>query len=54
VDGSINLFANWTYSLGLTLRAVQTGRIRQYVMFIVIGAVTIFVLISLWNSTLAG
>jgi NADH-quinone oxidoreductase subunit L len=54
VDGSINLFANWTYSLGLSLRSVQTGRLRQYVMFIVIGAVTIFILISLWNSSLAG
>jgi NADH-quinone oxidoreductase subunit L len=54
VDGTINLFASWIYSLGLTLRAVQTGKLRQYVMFIVIGAVTIFVLISLWNSSLAG
>ncbi len=54
VDGCINLFASWTYSLGLTLRAVQTGKLRQYVMFIVIGAVAIFVLISLWNSSLAG
>lgn len=53
VDGSVNLFANWTYSLGLSLRAVQTGKLRQYVMFIVIGAVAIFVLISLWNSSLA-
>ena len=34
--------------------AIQTGRIRQYVMFIVIGAVAIFVLISFfWSPTLA-
>ena len=54
VDGFVNLLAGWTYSLGLSLRAVQTGRIRQYVMFIVIGAIAIFVLISFfWSPTLA-
>jgi NADH:ubiquinone oxidoreductase subunit 5 (subunit L)/multisubunit Na+/H+ antiporter MnhA subunit len=54
VDGSVNLLAAWTYSLGLSLRAVQTGQIRQYVMFIVIGAVAIFLLISFfWSPTLA-
>lgn len=54
VDGFINLLAKWTYALGLSVRVVQTGNLRQYVMFIVIGAVAIFVLISLWNSSLAG
>lgn len=54
VDGLVNLMAGWTYSFGLSLRAVQTGKLRQYVMFIVIGAVAIFVLISIWNSSLAG
>jgi hypothetical protein len=54
VDGFVNLLAAWTYSLGLSLRAVQTGQIRQYVMFIVIGAVTIFLLFSFfWSPTLA-
>ena len=54
VDGFVNLLAGWTYSLGLSLRAVQTGRIRQYVMFIVIGAIAIFVLITFfWSPTLA-
>ena len=54
VDGFVNLFAGWTYSLGLSLRSVQTGSIRQYVMFIVIGAIAIFVLISFfWSPTLA-
>lgn len=53
VDGFVNLLAGWTYSLGLSLRSIQTGRIRQYVMFIVIGAITIFVLISFfWSPTL--
>jgi NADH-quinone oxidoreductase subunit L len=54
VDGFVNRVADWTYAAGLSLRSVQTGSIRQYVMFIVIGAVTIFVLISLWNTSLAG
>jgi NADH:ubiquinone oxidoreductase subunit 5 (subunit L)/multisubunit Na+/H+ antiporter MnhA subunit len=54
VDGLANLIAGWTYSLGLSLRAVQTGRIRQYVMFIAIGAIAIFVLVSFfWSPTLA-
>jgi NADH-quinone oxidoreductase subunit L len=54
VDGLVNLFAGWTYSLGLSLRSVQTGSLRQYVMFIVIGAVAIFVLVSFfWSPTLA-
>jgi NADH-quinone oxidoreductase subunit L len=53
VDGLANLTASWTYSLGNSLRAVQTGNVRQYVMFIVVGAVAIFVLISFfWSPTL--
>jgi NADH-quinone oxidoreductase subunit L len=46
VDGCINWFAKRTWSLGLALRGVQTGSLRQYVMFIVIGTVGLFVLIS--------
>lgn len=54
VDGVINTVARWTYATGTSLRVVQTGRIRQYVMFIVIGSVAIFILISFfWNPTLA-
>ena len=54
IDGAVNLAAGWTYAFGRSLRGVQTGHIRQYVMFIVIAAVALFVLISFWNSTLAG
>jgi NADH:ubiquinone oxidoreductase subunit 5 (subunit L)/multisubunit Na+/H+ antiporter MnhA subunit len=54
VDGSVNLFAAWMYSLGLSLRGIQTGRIRQYVLFIVVGSAAIFVLIIFfWSPTLA-
>ena len=55
VDGIVDKVASCTYALGLSLRSVQTGRLRQYVMFIVIGAVAIFILISFfWNPTFAG
>jgi NADH:ubiquinone oxidoreductase subunit 5 (subunit L)/multisubunit Na+/H+ antiporter MnhA subunit len=55
VDGLANLSANWTYTIGLSLRGMQTGRLRQYVMFIVVGTIAIFILISFfWNPSLAG
>jgi NADH-quinone oxidoreductase subunit L len=55
VDGLVNLIANWTYSFGLSLRALQTGKLRQYVMFIVVGTVGLFVLISFyWSYAQAG
>jgi NADH-quinone oxidoreductase subunit L len=46
VDGLVNLTAAWTYSLGSSLRSLQTGRLRQYVMLIVIGLVALSVLIN--------
>lgn len=55
VDGLVNIVASWTYGFGLALRRVQTGRLRQYVMFIVVGTVALFVLASfLWNYAAAG
>lgn len=55
VDGFVNSFARWTYALGVSLRVFQTGKLRQYVMFIVIGAIAIFVLISFfWSPSVAG
>lgn len=54
VDGFVNAFARWTYSLGVSLREIQTGRLRQYVMFIAVGTVAVFVLVSFfWSFTLA-
>jgi NADH:ubiquinone oxidoreductase subunit 5 (subunit L)/multisubunit Na+/H+ antiporter MnhA subunit len=41
VDGLVNIVGNWTYAVGRSLRAVQTGRIRQYVMLIVVGVVAL-------------
>ncbi len=48
IDTPVNLTARWTYALGLRLRAIQTGSIRQYVMWIAAGLVGLFVLLSLY------
>jgi NADH-quinone oxidoreductase subunit L len=48
VDGPVNLTARWTYALGLRLRAVQTGSIRQYVVWLAVGVVGLFVFISMF------
>ena len=39
VDGLVNVLAAWTWSIGNSLRTLQTGKLRQYVMLIVIGTV---------------
>jgi len=46
IDGLANLTASWIYSFGLWLRIIQTGKLRQYVMFIVVGTVLLFVAIT--------
>ena len=55
VDGLVNATAAATWNTGLKLRGLQTGRLRQYVMFIVVGTVALFVLASLaFRATVAG
>ena len=52
VDGLIERTARGTHALGLRLRQVQTGNLRQYVMLIAAGTVALFVIASLyWNWT---
>jgi NADH-quinone oxidoreductase subunit L len=54
VDGLVNATASATWNLGLELKKLQTGRLRQYVMFIVVGTVALFVLASmLFRAALA-
>jgi len=54
VDAAANDLAAGTYKAGSSLRGMQTGNLRQYVMFIVVGAVAIFLIISFfWNPVLA-
>jgi proton-translocating NADH-quinone oxidoreductase chain L len=50
IDGFVDNFAERTWNLGLSMRAVQTGRLRQYVMFIVVCTIVIFVIASFWWS----
>jgi NADH-quinone oxidoreductase subunit L len=55
IDGLVNRGADWTYAIGLWFHGAETGKLRQYVMFIVIGTVALFVLITFYlNTTLAG
>ena len=51
VDGAVDGLASWTYALGVKLRQVQTGRLRQYVVFIVVGAIAIFVIMSFFSGS---
>jgi proton-translocating NADH-quinone oxidoreductase chain L len=52
VDGTVNTFAAGTWNFGLWLRRLQTGNLRQYVMFIVVGTVLLFVAITFVQSYL--
>lgn len=45
VDGLVNLTADATYAVGRSLRVLQTGLIRKYVMSIALSVVTLFVLL---------
>jgi NADH-quinone oxidoreductase subunit L len=46
VDGFVNRVGEATFSTGRVLGFLQTGRLRQYVMFIVVGIVGIWVLVQ--------
>jgi NADH-quinone oxidoreductase subunit L len=46
VDGLVNLVGNVTYGVGSWLRNVQTGSLRNYVLFLVLGAAGVFALLS--------
>jgi NADH-quinone oxidoreductase subunit L len=55
VDGFVNATANATWSAGLELKKLQTGRLRQYVMFIAVATVALFMLaMMVLNSSVAG
>jgi NADH-quinone oxidoreductase subunit L len=45
VDGLVNLVGNTTWSVGNSLKTIQTGRLRQYVMFIIAGVVALFAIL---------
>jgi NADH-quinone oxidoreductase subunit L len=55
VDRWIDLLAAGTYSLGIRLKTLQTGSLRQYVMLLVVGMVAIFVIMSFyWSFAVSG
>jgi NADH-quinone oxidoreductase subunit L len=45
VDGLVNLVGNTTWTVGNSLKNLQTGRLRQYVMFIIAGVVALFAIL---------
>ena len=42
VDGLVNLVGNVTFNMGSSLKVIQTGRLRQYVMWIAVGVIVLF------------
>jgi NADH-quinone oxidoreductase subunit L len=42
VDGIVNAVGTVTYAVGNSLKVVQTGRLRQYVMWIAVGVIVLF------------
>ncbi len=46
IDGIVNWTSDVVYGTGNWLRRIQTGQIRQYVMFLAVGAVGLFAVIS--------
>jgi len=45
VDGMVNWVGNVSFAVGRSLHSVQTGKLRQYVMFIAMGVVVLSVLL---------
>lgn len=55
VDGLVNVTANAIHGLGIRLRKIQTGYIRNYVLFLVLAALAIFAALTyLMNRATAG
>lgn len=50
VDAFVNRLADVTFATGRIFGYLQTGRLRQYVMFIVVGVVGIWVLVQVFAS----
>ena len=48
VDGLVNLLGSATFRVGGSFRKLQTGHLRQYVMFIALAVVTLSVVLFVW------
>lgn len=42
IDGAVNAVGRWTFQFGRSLSVVQTGQMRNYVMFIAVGLLGVF------------
>jgi NADH-quinone oxidoreductase subunit L len=54
VDGLVNLVANVVHAVGLSLRRVQTGYLRSYVLFLALAAMGVFVILWKFAGPAAG
>jgi NADH-quinone oxidoreductase subunit L len=50
VDRLIDLAAGGTYAVGIWLRRIQTGNLRQYIMLMVLGLVALFIAMNLYQD----
>ncbi|MGW8256160.1 MAG: NADH-quinone oxidoreductase subunit L [Thermoguttaceae bacterium] len=50
VDRLVDFIARGTYVIGVWLRRVQTGNLRQYVMLLVLGMVVLFVAMNMYQN----
>jgi NADH-quinone oxidoreductase subunit L len=46
IDGLVNLLGNTVYAVGGSLRNVQTGNLRSYILFLVLAVACLFVALS--------
>ncbi|MCC6123411.1 MAG: NADH-quinone oxidoreductase subunit L [Pirellulales bacterium] len=54
VDRLIDLVAAGTYRLGIRLKALQTGSLRQYVMLLAVGLAALFMIMNFyWNFAMS-
>ncbi|HVS40509.1 MAG TPA: NADH-quinone oxidoreductase subunit L [Gemmataceae bacterium] len=55
IDGLVNVIGRTIYGVGSGLRRMQTGQLRNYVLFLVLAAVGVFLLLTWWvTMALAG
>ncbi len=55
VDGSVDAMATGFWNFGKSLHHLQTGRLRSYIVFIVVGTLATFAVVSvLWKYAIAG
>ena len=50
VDGLVNVLGQMVYVAGDRSRAIQTGKLRNYLMFLAVGLVVLFAGVFAWIS----